>query len=258
MRVFAQTAFFALATALAAALAGTVTAASGCSGRFGNVGHRDSGSGSTDGAADGSAAPDGGDDAGPSDGTAGDDGAVPDDGTVQPDGGQQNDSAVCVPDCNGVPCGGDDGCGTPCSGGHRDANGAVSDCRVPGDCGCGVEPNDNMLCTGSGMCRIHCSCDCLPPQERLAADVAGLDYGGACTLVFQQSNDPSVWDYTNNVPLCPVDHDPQGAARCTECPPCHRDHPPACSWDDWCTCRDPRWIDGYRTECCAAGPQYCF
>ncbi len=176
-----------------------------------------------------------------------------------PDGGPAPDAdSACVANCNGVPCGGDDGCGTACSGGWRDDHGAVSDCRAGGDCGCGVEPNDNMQCTGSGMCRIRCSCDCLPPQDRTATAVAGLDHAESCRLVFRESGDPTVWDVETDSPLCPLDHDPSGAARCTECPPCHRDHPPSCDWDQWCVCRDARWIDGYRADCCAAGDAYCF
>jgi hypothetical protein len=107
-----------------------------------------------------------------------------------------------APNCRGVPCGGDDGCGTPCSGSHRDAHGAVSDCRAPGDCGCGVEDNGNMVCGDDGQCVIRCSCDCLPPQRRPASAVARLDRAGACLLVFRESGDPTVWDAVNGRPLC--------------------------------------------------------
>jgi len=164
----------------------------------------------------------------------------------------------CVPTCAGRLCGEDDGCGAPCVGGYRDSLGAVSDCRAEGDCGCGVEPNENMECLSSGQCRVRCSCDCLPPQDVDAALVASLDYGGACAYVFEASGDPTVWDYERGAALCPTDYDPTGAARCTECPPCHRDHPPSCDWSQWCTCYDERWIDGYREECCAAGAEHCY
>jgi hypothetical protein len=169
-----------------------------------------------------------------------------------------DDTGPCEPDCAGTICGGDDGCGTPCSGGHRDDHGAVSDCRSGADCGCGVPDNTNMECTGDGLCRVRCSCDCLPPIDRSPADVAGLDHAGSCELIFRDSGDPTVWDYDNDVSLCPLDHDPVGADRCTECPPCHRDHPPSCDWDAYCTCNDERWYDGYSTECCAAGAEYCY
>ncbi|MBN1774570.1 MAG: hypothetical protein JXB32_25140 [Deltaproteobacteria bacterium] len=169
-----------------------------------------------------------------------------------------DDGGPCVPSCDGVPCGGDDGCGHPCSGGWRTEHGAVSDCRSPGDCGCGVEDNGNMECTGDGLCRVRCSCDCLPPQDRPASAVAGLDRAEACALVFRESGDPTVWDAATGTALCPLAYDPVGEARCRECPPCHRNHPPECGWAEWCTCRDPRWIDGYRSECCAAGGDFCF
>jgi hypothetical protein len=170
----------------------------------------------------------------------------------------RRDGGACRPNCRGVPCGGDDGCGTPCSGSHRDAHGAVSDCRAPGDCGCGVEDNGNMVCGDDGQCVIRCSCDCLPPQRRPASAVARLDRAGACLLVFRESGDPTVWDAVNGRPLCPLAYDPVGAARCSECPPCHRNNPPECGWDAYCTCRDPRWIGEYRNRCCAAGAAYCF
>lgn len=166
--------------------------------------------------------------------------------------------STCTPSCAGVICGGDDGCGTPCSGGHRDQHGAVADCRLAGDCGCGQENNDNMQCTSGGQCRVRCSCDCLPPQDVSPQTVQGLDRAGACRVVFQNSGDPTVWNAAAGQPLCPVDHDPVGAARCTECPPCHRDHPPACSWEAWCTCSDARWVSDYQSQCCAAGAQYCY
>ncbi len=180
-----------------------------------------------------------------------------------PDGGTSSDAGIdadarCVPRCVGVPCGGDDGCGNRCAGTYRDRHGAVSDCRVPGDCGCGIEPNDNMVCGDDGMCVIRCSCDCLPPQRRMPSAVAGLDHAGACRLVFRESHDPTVWDEVGNRPLCPLDHDPVGTARCVECPPCHRDHPPSCPWNSWCECRDTRWVTEYRTMCCAAGSTFCF
>jgi len=186
---------------------------------------------------------------------------------VEPGGGADGDADAdvdaddggpCVPRCDGVPCGGDDGCGHPCSGNWRNEHGAVSDCRAPGDCGCGVEDNSNMECVESGLCRVRCSCDCLPPQDVPPSAVAGLDHTAACALVFRESGDPTVWDAARGTPLCPLDHDPVGAARCSECPPCHRNHPPECGWAEWCTCRDPRWVEGYRAECCAAGGEFCF
>ncbi len=174
-------------------------------------------------------------------------------------GGPATDGGTaCTPSCAGVICGGDDGCGTPCSGGYRDLHGGVSDCRLAGDCGCGKEDNGNMECTGGGKCRVRCPCDCLPPQDLAPASVAGLDRAGACTMVFKNSGDPTVWDAASNAPLCPVAQDPQGVDRCTLCPPCHRDHPPACSWSAWCTCSDPRWYSDYSNQCCAAGAQFCY
>jgi len=169
-----------------------------------------------------------------------------------------DDSTPCEPDCTGTMCGADDGCGTPCSGSHRTDHGAVSDCRNGVDCGCGVAPNDNMVCTDTGMCRVHCSCDCLPPIDRTPQDVAALDHAGSCELVFRDSNDPTVWDYATDTSLCPLDYDPVGDERCTVCPPCHRDHPPNCGYDTYCTCYDERWYDDYSAECCAAGAEYCY
>ncbi len=177
-------------------------------------------------------------------------------GTDAADTGRVDTGGPCVPSCADKLCGEDDGCGTACSGGHRDAHGGVSDCRVPGNCGCGVEPNDNMQCQSDGRCIIRCSCDCLPPQHRTGEEVAGLTHSESCALVFRESGDPTVWDFATDTPLCPLGYDPSGAARCTECPPCHRNHPPECTYEQWCTCRDPRWIEGYRTECCPMG--ICF
>ncbi len=168
------------------------------------------------------------------------------------------DTGPCVPDCSEALCGADDGCGTPCAGSHRESYGGASDCRSTGYCGCGVEPNDNMECTSGGMCRVRCSCDCLAPVDRAPEDVQHLDYPGACELVFRESGDPTVWDYENDRSLCPLDHDPVGDARCSECPPCHRDHPPSCDWEDWCTCTDHRWYDEYSDECCAQGEEHCY
>lgn len=171
-------------------------------------------------------------------------------------GGGSDSDGTCT--CADKACGEDDGCGTPCSGGHRDAMGAVSDCRVEGNCGCGVEPNDNMVCSGSGMCTVRCSCDCLPPIDKTAAEVAGLDFAGSCALVFEESGDSTVWDYTNGVALCPLGYDPQGAARCTECPPCHRPSSPECEWSQWCTCTAPDYYPEYSQTCCDAGPEHCY
>lgn len=169
------------------------------------------------------------------------------DGGTRDAGADAEEGDSCVPTCGDKLCGEDDGCGTPCAGGHRDAHGGVSDCRLGGNCGCGVEPNDNMECTGDGMCRIRCSCDCLPPQLRSAEAVAGLDHGGSCTLVFRESGDATVWDSVNERALCPTDYDPGGDAHCSECPPCHRGRD-QCGLESWCECTDP----GYR----ARDPQY--
>ncbi|MEM6291992.1 MAG: hypothetical protein AAGA54_12030 [Myxococcota bacterium] len=177
-------------------------------------------------------------------------------GTTASGGGSATGNGDCS--CADKSCGEDDGCGTPCSGGHRDANGAVSDCRLEGNCGCGVEPNDNMQCTGDGLCRVRCSCDCLPPIDKTPAEVAGLDFGGSCALVFEESGDSTVWDYANGVPLCPLDYDPEGAARCTECPPCHRPQAPECDWAQYCTCTAPMYYAEYQQTCCNAGPEYCY
>lgn len=175
---------------------------------------------------------------------ASEDGGVPD--TGMPDTGMDT-GGECVPDCSDKLCGEDDGCGTPCTGSHRRDHGAPTDCRLPGNCGCGVEPNDNMECTGDGMCRIRCSCDCLPPQLRSAEAVAGLNHAASCTMVFRESGDPTIWDAERGVALCPVGYDPSSAAHCTECPPCHRSRD-ACGLASWCECVDP----GYR----ARDPQY--
>ncbi|MFK7999680.1 MAG: hypothetical protein AB8H86_08785 [Polyangiales bacterium] len=170
------------------------------------------------------------------------------DGGTQDGGTPDADTDVsCVPNCSDSLCGEDDGCGRPCAGGHRDAHGGVSDCRLAGNCGCGVEPNDNMECTGEGMCRIRCSCDCLPPQVRSAEAVAGLNHGASCTLVFRESGDPTVWDSANERALCPTDYDPGSDAHCNECPPCHRSRD-QCGLERWCECTDP----SYR----ARDPQY--
>lgn len=177
---------------------------------------------------------------------------------VDAGGGEDSDTSVGDCTCADKACGEDDGCGTPCSGGHRDASGAISDCRLEGNCGCGVEPNDNMQCTGDGLCRVRCSCDCLPPVDVDASEVSGLDFGGSCAYVFEQSGDPTVWDETNGVALCPLDYDPQGEARCTECPPCHRPQAPECDWAQYCTCIAPMYYEEYSQTCCAAGPEYCY
>lgn len=177
---------------------------------------------------------------------------------VEAGGGEGNDTDVGDCTCADKACGEDDGCGTPCSGGHRDANGAISDCRLEGNCGCGVEPNDNMQCTGDGLCRVRCSCDCLPPIDVEPSEVAGLDFGGSCAYVFEQSGDPTVWDATNGVALCPLDYDPEGEARCTECPPCHRPQSPECDWSQYCTCTAPMHYEEYSETCCNAGPEYCY
>lgn len=177
---------------------------------------------------------------------------------VDAGGGEDSDTSVGDCTCADKACGEDDGCGTPCSGGHRDASGAISDCRLEGNCGCGVEPNDNMQCTGDGLCRVRCSCDCLPPVDVDASEVSGLDFGGSCAYVFEQSGDPTVWDETNGVALCPLDYDPQGEARCTECPPCHRPQAPECDWAEYCTCTAPMYYEEYSQTCCAAGPEYCY
>ena len=44
-------------------------------------------------------------------------------------------------------------------------------------------------------------------------DVVALDRSGSCELIFRDSGDPTVWDYDNDVSLCPLDHDPVGADR---------------------------------------------
>ena len=168
----------------------------------------------------------------------------------------QGKQGPCTPNCKGVLCGGNDGCGGKCQGSHRTKHGGINDCRLNGDCGCGKEDNGNMVCGSNGKCIVRCSCDCLPPQSVAAKDLVGLNRADACKMLFKKSGDPTVWDYKRDVSLCPLDRDPQGADRCTKCPPCHRDHPTACPWKAWCTCRDPRWVSGYRKKCCANG--HCF
>ena len=163
------------------------------------------------------------------------------------DVGVPNDTG-CTPSCAGVICGGSDGCGGFCTGGRRATLGASSDCRGNGDCGCGVRGQaDNMQCTGDGRCRVRCECDCLPGGSSLidAADVVGMDFSASCALALERSGDPTVWDYTNGVPLCPTGDLPDDANNCDVCPPCHRLEPPNCSLEAYCACVDPAYRENF-------------